>query len=736
MGLSFLTPLFLAGLLAISVPIFIHLIRKHQGKKLDFPSLMFLRQLPVRSVKRLRVRDWVLLLLRAAALALIVLAFARPVLQIGAEEAGDTGDGLREVVLVLDRSWSMTRGDRWDDALDEARDVLGGLVTPDRVSLVVFDASGRVVVEPTLEPSRVSSALDTMRAGWGGTQVGAGLQAARGILEASERSRREVVLISDFQLRGWEEGVHERLPAGTTVLPIDVGDDGIGSLIVSDVTLEHSFFEGRQRVHPQVRIIRRGEDAPSQARVALEMDGREVESRTIELSTEGAVSLTFEPITLPEAGVRGAVRLEPSGAAAEVPFRFFFSPQQVLSILLVEGGTTSARSNPYLRSALAIGGGQPVQVRSRTGGNVTAADLQGTDLAVFSDVPLPSGASGSLLRDFVRQGGGLLIATGGASAPASWEAEWDEFLPGAVGQAVDRNPLRGGTLTGVDRDHPIFSPFTALAGSGLGGPRFYRYRSLELPAETPSQPTPGGATEPGAGADVPLVIARFDDGSPALAERTVGLGHVLLWTSTFDNSWTDFPLHPVFLPVVQEMARYAASEREAEPYFTVGQPLDADFLLAEAGAVVPVARAGETPAPGPEAILVGPDGVGVELGGLGGDLVQLSVPGFYEVRLGEDGADGARTFAANPDVAEADPTRIDAEELILAVAPGSRSVGDGGDLEADELGNAAAAATLLQEGERRQGAWRFLLLGAVLLLVSEALVASRTRPLNRALLEQ
>jgi hypothetical protein len=126
----------------------------------------------------------------------------------------------------------------------------------------------------------------------------------------------------------------------------------------------------------------------------------------------------------------------------------------------------------------------------------------------------------------------------------------------------------------------------------------------------------------------------------------------------------------------------------------------------------------------------------VELGGTGSDLVQLSVPGFYEVRLGENGSEGARTFAANPDVAEADPTRLDPDELILAVAPGSARSVEGDEIAGDELEFQSAAATLLQEGERRQGAWRFLLLGAVLLLVSEALVASRTRPLNRTLLEE
>ena len=225
MGLAFIAPLFLAGLLALAIPVIVHLIRRHQGKRIDFPSLMFLRQMPVRSVRRLRIRDWFLLMLRALALALIVLAFARPVLRLGATDEV-VEDGLREVVIALDRSWSMERGDRWERALDEARSVLADLVSPDRVSLVVFDGVGQVVVEPTLEPGRVRAALDTLSPGWGRTQIGAGIQAASGLVEPSERSRKEVVLISDFQRRGWEDGPRDRLPAGTQLTPVDVGTTG------------------------------------------------------------------------------------------------------------------------------------------------------------------------------------------------------------------------------------------------------------------------------------------------------------------------------------------------------------------------------------------------------------------------------------------------------------------------------------------------------------------------------
>src|SRR5262245_51175246 len=110
--MSFLTPLFLAGLGAIAVPILIHLIQRERKRVIQFPSLMFLQRIPYQSVRRRRIRHWFLLAMRVAAIALIVLAFARPFFQQGAIAAAAAG-GAREVVIVLDRSASMGYGDHW-----------------------------------------------------------------------------------------------------------------------------------------------------------------------------------------------------------------------------------------------------------------------------------------------------------------------------------------------------------------------------------------------------------------------------------------------------------------------------------------------------------------------------------------------------------------------------------------------------------------------------------------------
>src|SRR5580765_3107443 len=124
--MSFLSPFLLAGLGAIAVPVLVHLIQRERKRVIEFPSLMFVQKIPYQSVRRRRIRHWFLLLMRAAAIALLCAAFARPFLPQGAAAAVAMG-GSREVVIVLDQSASMGYGDHWQRAVDEAAKVIGSL---------------------------------------------------------------------------------------------------------------------------------------------------------------------------------------------------------------------------------------------------------------------------------------------------------------------------------------------------------------------------------------------------------------------------------------------------------------------------------------------------------------------------------------------------------------------------------------------------------------------------------
>jgi hypothetical protein len=158
---SFLTPLFLLGLAALAVPVLIHLTQRERKSVVEFPSLMFLRKIPYESVQRRRIRDWLLLVLRLAAIALIVTAFARPFLR-GSDLAAAPG-GARDIVVLLDRSYSMGYGDSWSRAQRAAADAIESATPADRISVVLFADVAEVALRSTPDRTRAVARLTPRR---------------------------------------------------------------------------------------------------------------------------------------------------------------------------------------------------------------------------------------------------------------------------------------------------------------------------------------------------------------------------------------------------------------------------------------------------------------------------------------------------------------------------------------------------------------------------------------------
>ena len=174
--MSFLTPLFLLGLAALAVPVLIHLTQRERKSVVEFPSLMFLRKIPYESVQRRRIRDWLLLALRLAAIALIVTAFARPFLR-GSDLAAAPG-GARDIVVLLDRSYSMGYGDSWSRAQRAAAQAIETATPADRISLVLFADTAEVALRSTPDPSRAVAEINAASPGPGSTKYGPALKLA------------------------------------------------------------------------------------------------------------------------------------------------------------------------------------------------------------------------------------------------------------------------------------------------------------------------------------------------------------------------------------------------------------------------------------------------------------------------------------------------------------------------------------------------------------------------------
>ena len=201
--LAFLVPAFLAGLAAIAIPVLVHLRHRERKEPVRFPSLMFLRRIPFREVRRQQIHHWPLFLLRVLAVALLVFAFARPFLRGRNAPLVAPGAQGRELVILLDRSASMGYGTRWSRAQAAARQAINGMGRDDRASIVFFDQGAAVNTRPTSDRTLLLAAVDAAAPGAATTRFAPALRAAGELLAGTHLPRREAVLISDFQRTGW-----------------------------------------------------------------------------------------------------------------------------------------------------------------------------------------------------------------------------------------------------------------------------------------------------------------------------------------------------------------------------------------------------------------------------------------------------------------------------------------------------------------------------------------------------
>ena len=211
--MSFLTPLFLVGLAGLAIPVVLHLIQKERRNVVQFPSLMFIRRIPYQSVQRRRIRHW--LLLRCGWRRWRCWCSRSGGRSSGARTAAAaSGSGAREVVVLLDRSYSMGFGGRWQKALSAAQSTINGLKPTDRGTVVLFASNAEVALRSTSDRSRLLAAVTGIQPGAGATRYGPALKLAGSILSESALPRREAILITDFQRIGWQGAEGVRLPDG------------------------------------------------------------------------------------------------------------------------------------------------------------------------------------------------------------------------------------------------------------------------------------------------------------------------------------------------------------------------------------------------------------------------------------------------------------------------------------------------------------------------------------------
>jgi len=532
---SFLSPLFLVGALAAAVPIALHLFRREPEARVRFAAVRLLRHAPVEDARRRRLREWLLLALRVAALLLIAFAFARPFFTAGsAESAGHV------TVIALDTSLSLSAPGQFARAKALARDAIGRAPSGDLVGVVTFADGAHVAAAPSTDRALARAAVEAASPGFGATDYGRALGLVSQTLEAAGARGSTIVVVTDLQASGWDAAGHAGVPASARVEVADVGAPP-PNLAVTGVRLEGD------RVVATVR-----NDGPRErdARARLTVDGREAGQgvatvaprQTAEIELAGARGDTASVSVDDDTGVQGDnVRYLVLGNSG------------LPSVVAITPNGDLARDAFYLQQALAARSGTEAsyQVDGLSGAQVAGQDpaVLGRRAAVVLTSTRGLDVRGrAVLAEYVRRGGGVLI-----EAPSDVDGDTvAEILGGAVTLTPSSRPAASSaprSLSPADVRHPVFQAFGD------------RTATLGLVTFRETVPMAGKTCQ---------TVAEFTTGEPALLDCGVGEGRALVFASDLENRGNDFPLHGSFVPFVHEAVRYLAAGHARGGEYLVG----------------------------------------------------------------------------------------------------------------------------------------------------------------------
>jgi hypothetical protein len=676
--MSFLTPLFFLGVAALAAPILVHLVRRTRARRVQFPALVFVRQVPQRTIRRRTLHNVLLMLLRCLAILLIVIAFTRPFFSGGSAAKDNSAAGA--TVILVDNSLSMRREGLFAEAQRRAESALDDARNDEQVALVSFDKRYTVLNRFLTDKNRVRAGIGSLSAGWDGTDYEQALRGAESLLsEVETTGPKRIVMISDFQAPGWTQASATfKLSNSTQLTTLDVGGNSPPpNVAITNVEARGAVFGQKYLDNLVVHVSNFSDTPKDHVQVDFQINEQTIEKRDISLNSRDSRVVEFTGFNLNEGANRCTIDVVSGDFAPDNRFYFTLRRETPAKALIVEGASRGRSDSLHLQSALTTDDDLPFTFALKTAGSVDPTSISDYALVILNDTGPITSALGDALTKFVNNGGQMIISTGPRTEADTFNTSLQQVMPATLREAVQTKAGDSVAITEVKFDHPIFEVFQEsgrLAAANVIG--YFR-------------------SEPKANA---AVLARFEDGSPALMEGRTGKGRVLLFTSSLGPSWNDLPLTPLYLPFIHQMVRYAGT-REENAWYGLGQT----FTVAKRQEAAPPA-------------IDSPGGTRLSESRLTPDgdlLVTAREPGFYRLRY-----NGAPGFAAvNIDGAEGDFTKINFGEFVAGVTGGA------GGAEGSEANRLLSN----EEVEGRQRVWWSLLLVALLLLLAESFLARRTK---------
>lgn len=569
------------------IPIIIHLLHRQRFRRIRWGAMRFLMNAVRKTRRRIRLENLILLLIRILVMVFLALAIARPVLMGSAAVLGQ--DSNTNYIFVIDNSYSMGYKRAQATAIELARrrakEILEKISfsSEDTFSLILLSEFPQTAVHEARTAEQSIAAVEKVGLTDYGTSLPRTFQLIQDRIEASRNVDKRIYLFTDMQRTAWEATGKEDLERFRARLArlskddrnrfyfVDVGDEAPSNVAVVGVSTRERVATVRSRTRFTAQLFNYSPGPVKDLKLSMFVNGVNKAERFISIDAQSVALANFEHEFLDPGSYRIKFAVDSDFLSKDDARYLALDVKEGVRVLVVDGnpGSNLEAGTKFLQLALdPLGEGRYFALEIRTPETLPAEDLDRFDAAILADCQFITPEKLDKIRDFVRAGGGLLLALGPRVDRDFYNQDlWGEgngLLPGKLVEkrGVDRVLIEQGRerpfhLTRIQLEHPIFRTFReATMSEMLSAIEFGEYWGVE------SYPEEG-------------VLAAFQDptGTPAFVEKPFGEGRVILFGSTLNKEWSLFPVRNAYLPVMIEIVRYLSSRPLSSRNVYVGDPI-------------------------------------------------------------------------------------------------------------------------------------------------------------------
>lgn len=557
--MTFLNPAVLIGLLAASIPIIIHLLNLRKLKKIEFSTLQFLKELQKNKIRKIKLKQWLLLALRVLIILSIVTAFARPTL-VGVSVGGTTSAAKTTAVFILDDTFSMyvidENGSYFNQAKEAIKDILNQFEEGDEFGLVLVSHQPEEI-EITSNRSKFEQLVDAAVISYASGKLNNAIIRAAGLIGGTKNFNKEIYLFTDFQkVRLASENeltdLKEQLGEQVRLYSFNYGGKEVTNFGINDFKINTQIFEKNKLTRFEAAVKNYSNGAKENLVVSLFIDGERLAQQSINLNPGESKTANLEAPAKNFGYSEAIVEIEEDDIPEDNKrFTSFFIPEKIPVLILADNLNDTKLIEAALKS---VSDQSYFELTVKKTEQISGIQLNNFHVMILVSSNFLNAKE--KINQFLSSGKGVIIFPSSDFTATNLISSLNSINVYASGIFVKTDKGQSVRFNEIDFNHPVFENiFIDEKKKQIESPQINSYFKIN----------PAGKGKS---------IITLEDESSFLSEYSVSGGKILLFSSSPVFSWSDFPVKGIFAPLVTRSVMYISTGNNIDASYFAGETIN------------------------------------------------------------------------------------------------------------------------------------------------------------------